>query len=231
MQPATGKNWTKKYQELKDDVVKIFNSRHHVQGVFISEFGNMFDCVDKHLAAKASTTRLTARLRTQGGVPQPAVVQSDTESIFQTLVKEIGRKDIVVEACPPYVALLSTTSWSVVESTTTHGLCTREGIFAQAVHLAHKLSSQKVTVYNSHIPSTAATHKMKTDVVETLMRRGDEAMRTGSSNAWILGGDCNFSKSQLMTIGSHILEPSKEAFSTSCQVISRDAQKSDVAVS
>ena len=49
--------------------------------------------------------------------------------------------------------------------------------------------------------------------------------------AWIVGGDMNLSEGQLVPLCSFFLEPSKPCFSKSGMQRTKDAQKSDIAIS
>ena len=47
---ATGKDWCKKLRRIEQDVRKVFQTHHHVQALFITESGNMFQSIDPGLA-------------------------------------------------------------------------------------------------------------------------------------------------------------------------------------
>ena len=90
--------WPGKYAKLKDDIATIFHCSKGVQALFISEFGNMFQCIDGALRS-AELARNESLL---GGVAQPAVqVQPSTQALFEQIVQEMERDDIIVRAHPP----------------------------------------------------------------------------------------------------------------------------------
>ena len=89
-------------------------------------------------------------------------------------------------------------------------------------------------VFNCHVPSTAGTEKRKRDVVRKLMEAGKEAQGNGVAQpaaAWIVGGDMNLSEGQFMPLCSLFVKSSKPCFSKSGMQRTKDAQKSDVAIS
>ena len=76
--------------------------------------------------------------------------------------------------------------------------------------------------------------RQKTDVVQKLMEDANEAQGSGVAQpaaAWIVGGDMNLSHSQLVSLCSWFVQPSKPCFSNSGVPPTRDAHKSDIAIS
>ena len=81
---VTGRNWSEKYERLKRDIQKIFDPTRGVQALFILEFGNMFNNIDKNLR-RADSQRSK---RSRGGVPQPAARLwpfANGEALFEVL--------------------------------------------------------------------------------------------------------------------------------------------------
>ena len=74
-------------------------------------------------------------------------------------------------------------------------------------------------VFNSHVPSTAATVRRKRDLVEKLMDLGNEAQGSGvaqpAADAWIVGGDLKLSEAQLLQYSSFYVQPGTKCFSNS----------------
>ena len=67
-----------------------------------------------------------------------------------------------------------------------------------------------------------------------LIDLGNEANGSGVAQpaaAWIVGGDMNLSHSQLVSLCSWFVKPSKPCFSKSGMPPTRDAHKSDIAIS
>ena len=170
-----------------------------------------------------------------GGVSQPAAnAQPSTQALFEQIVKEMDRDDIIVIAHPPYVALVVRDEWEVIDACTMNKLCTKAEIFVQRTLLRHARSGQNALVFNCHVPSTAGTERRKKDVVRKLMDLGNEAHGSGVAQpaaAWIVGGDMNLSHSQLVSLCSSFVKPSKPCFSKSGMQRTKDAQKSDIAIS
>ena len=136
----------------------------------------MYTNIDNSL--RSAELQRSKRLR--GGVPQPAArTETSTQELFEWIVSEINRLDITVTAHPPYVALVSTEDWSVVQAVTVDKLCTAEALFVQLTQLKHVSSAQHVCVFNCHAPTSVVTEQRKKDVVTRLMEIGTEAQRSG----------------------------------------------------
>ena len=229
---VTAPRWAAKYERLKRDIQNIFHVSRGVQALFISEFGNMFTCIDDEMRR----AKLARNNPLCGGVPQPAAhVQPFTKALFEQIVEEMERHDIIVRADPPYVALVLSDEWLLLEARTMNKLCTKKDIFVQRTVLRHMRSSQNVLVFNCHVPSTQGTEKRKRDVVQNLMQVGNDALGSGVAQpvaAWIVGGDMNMSEAQLMAACSLFVKASKPCFSKSGSAIrTKGAQKSDIAIS
>jgi len=223
--------WAAKYKALKGDIAKIFHPSKGVQALFISEFGNMFQCIDGDMRR----AELLRNKRLRGGVSQPAAhVQPSTQALFEKIVEEMDRDDIIVRAHPPYVALVSSDEWLLLGNETMNKLCSKTEIFVQRTDLRHKRSSQNVLVFNCHVPSPHGTDRRKRDVVQKLMQVGNEALRSGvvqPAAAWIVGGDTNLSEAQLMSESSLFVKASKPCLSKSGMHPTKVAHKSDIAIS
>ena len=61
-----GKNWTNKYKRLQDDVKSAFEHKVGIQVLLLSEFGNMFDDIDRHLRSGKLTKELDQYTRAHG---------------------------------------------------------------------------------------------------------------------------------------------------------------------
>ena len=94
-----GRNWTNKYRKLQNDVKSAFKHKVGIQVLLLSEFGNMFDDIDRHI---------------RSGVAQPTghKVRSTCE-LFEDLLASIKLPHIRVVADPPYVALIDSECWQV----------------------------------------------------------------------------------------------------------------------
>ena len=72
------------------------------------------------------------------------------------------------------------------------------------------------------------------DAVQKLMEVGNEAQGSGvvqPAAAWSVGGGMNLSEGQLVPLCSLFVKPSKPCFSKSGMQRTKDAQKSDIAIS
>ena len=96
----SGKHWTQKYKKLRNDVESAFtNTEAGIQVLLISEFGNMFDSIDRILAC---------------GVTQPTGRKVKcTRELFEDSLANINLPHIHVVADPPYVALIDSECWRV----------------------------------------------------------------------------------------------------------------------
>ena len=146
---VTGKNWYKyntgKADLILGDMLAIFESSHGVQVALLSEFGNMYDCIDDEW--------------------QNAGYPSDTQSFFEGIVKKMHNDDIRVFALPPYVALVDSSVWDVKLCEKVFELCDIKGNFAMHLLLFHKASGVVLRLLNCHIPSSTGTEKRKQDTV------------------------------------------------------------------
>ena len=95
-----GKKWTAKYTKLQNDIKSAFtNTEAGIQVLLISEFGNMFDSIDRILAC---------------GVTQPTGRKVKcTRELFEDSLANINLPHIHVVADPPYVALIDSECWRV----------------------------------------------------------------------------------------------------------------------
>ena len=89
-----------KYKKLRNDVESAFtNTEAGIQVLLISEFGNMFDSIDRILAC---------------GVTQPTGRKVKcTRELFEDSLANINLPHIHVVADPPYVALIDSECWRV----------------------------------------------------------------------------------------------------------------------
>ena len=95
----TGRKWTEKYAKLRNDVQSVFTNQCQIQVLLISEFGNMFESIDRKLSC---------------GVTQPTGRKVYcTRELFEDLLANINLPHIHVVADPPYVALIDSECWRV----------------------------------------------------------------------------------------------------------------------
>ena len=225
---VAGRSWPAKVEKLKRDIRRIFSVSGGVQALFICEFGNMLSCID-------GAMRQAMHRR---GVAQPAAhAQPSTQSLFEYIVQDMDGSNLVVHADPPYVALVSRDEWTVVGGACKmKKLCTNKDLFAQQIRLRHVRTSEDVLVFNCHVPSKGSTETRKKDVVQNLMQVGNDALSSGVAKpaaAWIVGGDMNMSKIQLMAACSFFVTPGEACFSISgtANLTKAPPQKSDIAIS
>ena len=131
----SGKNWTQKYKRIRADVEAAFTNEAGIQVLLISEFGNMFDDIDRHL---------------RSGVAQPTgnKVHSTCE-LFEDLLKSIKLSHIHVVADPPYVALIDSECWRVKHHEVLQNLCTKHDIKVQHFILEHVNTSETFRCFNA----------------------------------------------------------------------------------
>ena len=174
-----GKNWTNKYKRLQDDVKSAFKHKVGIQVLLLSEFGNMFDDIDRHL---------------RSGVAQPTghKVRSTCE-LFEDLLKSIKLSHIHVVADPPYVALIDSECWQVEHHEVLENICTKHDIKVQHLILKHVNTLETFRCFNAHMPSAYASAKRKEDCVEKMCQVATDSA-VGQRTAcmpWIIAGDLN----------------------------------------
>jgi hypothetical protein len=218
---VTSKNWEKptgKADRILWDIEAMFASRHGIQVVLLSEFGNMYACVDdKWKKAKPAGSTL---------------------SFFQDIVKKMNNEDIVVHALPPYVALVDSSVWEVQFCEKLSELCDYKANFAMHLLLRHKASGVLLRALNCHIPSSHGTQQRKKDTINNLgkvctqkyFNGGHQRWKNYETSHWIIAGDLNVDESILKQYCQPFVEPHVPCVSTSGRDMT-DARKADIAIS
>ena len=174
-----GKNWTNKYRKLREDVKSAFTHEAGIQVLLLSEFGNMFESIDKVLAK---------------GVTQPTRSRVHcTQELFEDLLADIDLSHIHVLADPPYVALIDSQCWLLQHREVLQKLCTNHDIKVQHLILAHVNTSETFRCFNAHIPTSFGTATRKRDCVKQMCDIATDSA-VGQRTAcmpWIVAGDLN----------------------------------------
>ena len=207
------KKWSRedgKRTRLRRDIKAAFRPVDGVQALFLCEFGNMKNTIERAWA----------------------------EKLFAEILEESELSHLKMIIMPPYVAFINSDVWEVIKDEKHDGLCSEMGNFAMIVVLRQKGSGGqrpdslgKVVVANCHIPcGKGGTLRRKQDTVLELCRRmsGEDI-----SPCWIIGGDCNLGEELLKQSCQDYVEPgvpciSRSGFTTTS---SKDPRKSDLAIS
>ena len=104
---AGTRNWWRRLAQIEQDVRRVFESDYAVQGLFISEFGNMFQSIDSALAPWH---------------------HQNTQELFEAMLATLGLDHIKVYADPPYVALVDADRWHVESCEKLSNLCAERDI-------------------------------------------------------------------------------------------------------
>ena len=208
-----GRKWYRKAHLILRDMLAIFESSHGVQVALLSEFGNMYACIDDQW-------------------------ESDTKSFFEGIVREMHNDDLSVFALPPYVALVDSSVWEVKLCEKVFELCDIKGNFAMHLLLLHKASGVVLRLLNCHVPSSNGSNKRKADTVHRLGKlcttkweaHGSIWKHTGYTPHWVIAGDLNLDASLLLTYCRDYVEPGVVCLSTSMKDLT-DVRKSDIAIS
>ena len=115
-----------------------------------------------------------------------------TKDVFEEVLRDIDLSHLVIEALPPYVAIVDPTYWEVLDCIKCENLCTEERNFAMEVFLQHTESGARLGVANCHIPSSTATVQRQKDIIDTLCT---QLATLDNLPSWIIGGDCNLDES------------------------------------
>ena len=175
----SGKNWTNKYTRLREDVKSAFTHKVGIQVLLLSEFGNMFESIDRVLSS---------------GVAQPTGRRVHcTRELFEDLLAYIELPHIRVLADPPYVALIDSQCWLVKHHEVLQNLCTKQDIKVQHLILEHANTSETFRCFNAHMPSSFGTPKRKEDCVKRMCYIATDSaveQRTACM-PWIIAEDLN----------------------------------------
>lgn len=194
---VTGRDWRTKTRRMENDIKQILPSHSRVQGVLISEFGNMHISIDHFFDERARTTALNKSQRSRGGILQSAdycVVSENAQTYFERMMRHLELDDVDVFARPPYIALIRRSHWHVISCTIHDDLCSIKANTAQLLKLQHIDRGVTVNVANCHIPSPAISNQRRKDTIETLLGHlgaCGSAQPSGATVAWIMGGDLN----------------------------------------
>ena len=201
-----GQKWNSasspKKRKLRDDIRSTFGAEHGIQALFICEFGGMEPNIDKQVTGL-------------------------TKNVFEDLLREIEFEHLVIEALPPYVAIVDPEYWQMVDVIKCDNLCAFQNYFAMRVILQHTESGARVGVANCHIPtSITTTESKKTDIIDALC---DQLATLDNLPSWIIGGDFNLKESVVKKTCHPYLEPQVPSISRS-GVDMRFERKADFAV-
>ena len=156
----------------------------------------------------------------------PTVLQPNTKTYFEEMLKRIGLAHLTVHSLPPYVALTDPNYWQVVSCTKVADLCSYQANYAQNVLLCHVETGRRLGVFNCHIPSPTSTPARKTATV----RKMSAILATVHTLPhWIIGGDCNLSAATLQWECRENVTPNVTNIATSGHDMT-DVRKADFAL-
>jgi acetone carboxylase gamma subunit len=219
---VTGKHWNKKggaAQLIAKDIEAIFSAKHGIEVVLLSEFGNMYDSIDKSWR--------------QSSVGPHHAASNSTVSFFEALLKDLKLDDIAVHALAPYVALVNSEVWKVEKCEALFRLCSKPENFAMHLLMKHKVSGVVVRAMNCHIPTKFATKERKRETVTKLCTVCTDVDYTNMAHptpCWVIGGDLNVDEGTLKHWCQVFVKPHVPCVSTSAGNMSL-ARKSDIAIS
>ena len=195
------KSSTKK-RKLRADIQSTFGAEYGIQALFICEFGGMDPNIDEEVTGL-------------------------TKDVFEELLRDIEFEHLVIEALPPYVAIVDPEYWQVRSVVKCDNLCTSQSHFAMRVVLQHTQSRARVGVANCHIPTSITTaENIKATIIESLCT---QLATLDSLPSWIIGGDFNLKESVVKKTCHPYLEPQVPSISRS-GVDMRYERKADFAV-
>jgi hypothetical protein len=213
------KNWNAKIKNLKDDLARALGSEHAVQGLLITEFGNMFDSIDKKLLSLAC----------KGGVSQPTLY-TNTFELFTVLLLELNLPNFLVFAHPPYIALIDKDYWHVESGVALDDICTKTEFFVQHLMLRHTRSNRQLRIFNAHMPTSVATNERKKKVFQKMCSISSSGVLQ-PTDVWMFGGDMNCDVGTMMKHIQPFIVPHVACISKSGFGVDLNAQKADFAVS
>ena len=229
---VNGPNWFAKCDRLAADIRKAFTcDENAAQALFISEFGNMFDLIEKEIAQR----QRDAVSRSGGGVPQLAFAKN-TKELFDLILLELGLQHLTVYSHPPYVAIVDESCWEVEMCEKLFGICSFSTMCVQHLLLRHVESSTRARVFNAHIPSSRGTPERKKDIIRKMCVIATDETNSAVKQrvvtaAWIIGGDCNVDVGLMSSECSSFVEPNVRCISKSGWPCDDEAQKADFALS
>ena len=234
-----GRNWERSLQKLLVDLAKIFlDTENKIHVLCISEFGSMEDNIDYELKVGAEGGR-THRLQRDDGKVERVKCQ-DTKSFFQAILRVMGLSTIEVVAHPPYVTLVDTDWWRIVEAMKQYKMCSHDKHFVQHLLLSSgpaqfaetsgspsgATQPAVVRVFNVHMPTSMATPLRKKDCLLTM------GIRCSEQDAWIIGGDLNMNLALAMnSLRQFLSKEDEDHISKSNHHLTDNAQKEDWACS
>ena len=229
---VNGPNWFTKCDRLKADIRKAFTcDENAAQALFISEFGNMFDLIEKEIAQR----QRDAVSRGRGGVPQLAFAEN-TKELFDLILRDLGLQHLTVYSDPPYVAIVDESCWQVEMCEKLSGICTLSSMCVQHLLLRRVESSTRARVFNAHIPSSRGTPQRKKDIIRKMCVIATDETNSAVKQrvvtaAWIIGGDLNVDVGLMSSECSSFVEPNVRCISKSGWPCDDEAQKADFALS
>ena len=200
-----------KYKKLWTDIKKTFTSEHSITIMLMCEFGYML--------TPLSNPEIT--------------------KVFEMILRELQLQHIKVFANAPYVALIDTSVWSVVECETHPLPCGCEGIRAQHLIVKDLETHLTAQLWNSHIPNSAGktSNQRFTCKQQCVRYMATECHRYrdhhGIPTPWVIAGDLNLSSGALMHECQSFILPDTHCMSKSKWLADnlRPAQMSDIAIS
>ena len=201
-----GQKWksksSQKKRKLRADIQSAFEAEYGIQALFICEFGGMDPNIDEEVTGL-------------------------TKDVFEELLRDIEFEHLVIEALPPYVAIVDPEYWQVRSVVKCDNLCTSQSHFAMRVVLQHTQSRARVGVANCHIPtSITTTESKKATIIDALCT---QLATLDSLPSWIIGGDFNLKESVVKKTCHPYLEPQVPSISRSGADM-RFERKADFAV-
>ena len=161
---------------------------------------------------------------------------------MKDLLANIGLAHIHVVADPPYVALIDSRWWRVIEHEVLQDLCSKEDIKVVHLILEHVHTAALLRCFNAHVPSKAATPLRNAVFVKKMCRlatdppilqqaRSSVDAHRAAGMPWIIAGDINVDLGTMAKWCAHFVNGRTLFFSKSEWPMSNTAQKADWAVS
>ena len=228
-----GRHWADKVAMLKSDIQAAFSHQTRIHVLLLSAFGEMLNPIDAVLSS--DVTQFTGD-------------QSPTNVFFVDLLREIQLTDIEVVAAAPYVSLVDTKYWCVQEHSVIDSLCDQPEIKIQQLVLEHTETSQRVRVFNAHMPTPYVMPMRQEQFVKTMCDLatstcveqpsacGAQSL-TGTSDEpylplpWILAGNLNTDAGMVSKWCRDSVEEGDPCISTSEWHQDMFVQRGDLAIS
>jgi hypothetical protein len=246
---VTGNKYWKvngKHRKLINDIKNIFTHEECIEILFLSEFGQMGDCIDVDLL-KAHSEALYQGMAKYGRT-LPDIRYPNTKELFEAILMELNLPHIYVEANPPYVALIDSRAWHTIECSTKKNLCDDRKACVQHIVLQHNVSNACIRCFNAHIPTSVATAQQvpkKTKIIKSMCAAAATprpkaswgVTRSGvpqptAPMPWIIGGDCNVDKGNMQYFCQDYIKGEDHCMCLSGwpEMESHNAQKADHAI-